>query len=76
MKKKMKMEGWVKIENVNTLQMSMKMSPNERGASISLSKILELREGLMEFFKFEKKQWKYFSSKFLIMNEKQKWPKP
>ena len=55
MKKKMEMGGWVKIKNVNTLQMSMKMSPNERGASISISKILDLREGLMEFFKFEKK---------------------
>ena len=55
MKKKMEMGGWVKIKNVNTLQMSMKMSPNERGASISISKILDLREGLMEFIKFEKK---------------------
>ena len=71
MKKKMEMGGWVKIKNVNTLQMSMKISPNERGASISLSKILDLREGLMEFLKFEKKQSRYFNSKFLIINEKQ-----
>ena len=55
MKKKMEMGGWMKIKNVNTLQTSMKMSPNERGASISISKILDLREGLMEFIKFEKK---------------------
>ena len=55
MKKKIDMGGWEKIENINTLQMSMNMSPNERGASISISKILDLREGLMEFIKFEKK---------------------
>ena len=67
----MELGGWEKIENVNTLQMSMKMSPNERGASISISKILDLREGLMECFKFEKKQWRYLNSKFLIINEKQ-----
>ena len=45
MKKKIDMGGWEKIENVNTLQMSMNMLPNERGASISISKILDLREG-------------------------------
>ena len=61
----MEMVVGMKMENGNTLQMSMKMSPNERGASISFSKILDLRVGLMEFFKFEKKQWRYLSSKFL-----------
>ena len=49
----------------------MKMSPNERGPSISLSKILFLRVGLMEFFKFEKKQWRYLSSKFLPNKKKE-----
>ena len=67
----MEMEVGMKMENGNTLQMSMKMSPNERGPSISLSKILYLRVGLMEFFKFEKKKWRYLSSKFLPNKKKE-----
>ena len=52
----MEKKAWnMKVENLWRPQMSMKMSPNERGASISISKILDLREGLMEFIKFEKK---------------------
>ena len=70
MKKKMEMGGWVKIKNVNTLQMSMKMSPNERGASISISKILDLREGLMEFIKFEKNNGEIWVQSFNYIKNK------
>ena len=33
--------------------------------------VLDFRAGTMEFFKFEKKQWRYLSSKFLPNKKKE-----
>ena len=49
--------------------MSIKMSPNERGPSISPRGGNLPREKLTELFKFKNRQWSYLSSKFLQNDE-------
>ena len=54
-KKKMEMEVGMKMENGNTLQMSMKMSPNEKSTRLSSGSPMKVK---LTFIKMENVNFK------------------